>query len=100
MLPEIVLFGLIFVNFFPPIILPTTQPPISEKMQTNKRNKTISGPTVAFIMYAECINNNNKATLEIFKIPFKFEFTLIFLTILKNSCQQKKETTNNKINHK
>ena len=44
MLPDIVLFGLIFVNFFPPIDFPTTYPPMSEKIQTNKRNKTISFP--------------------------------------------------------
>ena len=70
-----------------------------EKIQTNKRNKTVSGPPVAFIVYAEYVNNNNKAIQKIFKIPFKFEFPFIFLTILKNSCPQKKETTNNKINH-
>ena len=34
--PEIVLLGLIFVNFLPPIILPNIYPPISEKMQTHK----------------------------------------------------------------
>ena len=36
MLPDIVLFGLILVNFFPPIVLPITYPPVSEKIQINK----------------------------------------------------------------
>ena len=35
-LPDIVLLGLILVNFLPPIVLPITYPPISEKMQINK----------------------------------------------------------------
>ena len=39
-LPETVLFGLIFVNFTPPIIFPTTYPPISEKIIINKINNT------------------------------------------------------------
>ena len=30
-LPEIVLFGLILVNFFPPTKFPTKYPPVSEK---------------------------------------------------------------------
>ncbi len=32
-LPDIVLFGLIFVNFFPPNSLPTIYPPVSENIQ-------------------------------------------------------------------
>ena len=36
MLPDTVLFGLIFVNFFPPINLPTKYPPVSENMQIIK----------------------------------------------------------------
>ena len=32
--PDIVLLGLILVNFLSPIVLPTTYPPISEKIQT------------------------------------------------------------------
>ena len=40
MLPEIVLLGLIFVNFFPPILLPIMYPPISESIHTDKINKT------------------------------------------------------------
>ena len=32
-LPAIVLFGLILVNFLPPINLPIINPPVSEKMQ-------------------------------------------------------------------
>ena len=36
MLPDIVFFGLILVNFFPPIVLPITYPPVSEKIQTIK----------------------------------------------------------------
>ena len=40
MLPEIVLFGLIFVSFFPLKNLPKTNPPISERMQ-HKRQKKI-----------------------------------------------------------
>ena len=63
----------------------------------DNKNKTISGQPVTFIMYAECINNNNKEILEIIKITFKFEFILIFFIMLKNSMQHKKETTNNKI---
>ena len=43
--PETVLFGLILVNFFPPINLPTTYPPISEKKHTDiinrKKNLTL-----------------------------------------------------------
>ena len=35
-LPDIVLLGLIFVNFFPPIVLPAIYPPISELVQINK----------------------------------------------------------------
>ena len=34
--PEIVFEGLILVNFLPPTNLPTTYPPISEKIQINK----------------------------------------------------------------
>ena len=33
-IPEYVLFGLIFVNFFPLKILPNIYPPISEEIQT------------------------------------------------------------------
>ena len=36
MLPDIVLLGLILVNFLPPIVLPITNPPISEKIQISK----------------------------------------------------------------
>ena len=32
-LPDIVFFGLIFVNFLPPIKLPTIYPPVSENIQ-------------------------------------------------------------------
>ena len=38
--PEIVLFGLILVSFFPPIVLPTTYPPMSENTHTNIINRT------------------------------------------------------------
>ena len=34
--PDIVLLGLILVNFLPPIVLPITNPPISEKIQISK----------------------------------------------------------------
>tara|TARA_B100000161_G_C33355819_1_gene326704 strand:+ start:78 stop:266 length:189 start_codon:yes stop_codon:yes gene_type:complete len=37
-LPDIVFFGLIFVNFLPPIKFPTIYPPVSEKMQINIKN--------------------------------------------------------------
>ena len=37
MLPDTVLLGLILVNFLPPIVLPITNPPISEKIQISKR---------------------------------------------------------------
>ena len=30
--PDMVLFGLIFVSFFPPKVFPNTYPPISEKI--------------------------------------------------------------------
>ena len=40
--PEIVLFGLILVNFLPPIILPTIYPPVSENAQSDRmKNKYI-----------------------------------------------------------
>ena len=35
-LPDIVLLGLILVNFFPPIKFPITYPPVSEKIQIKK----------------------------------------------------------------
>ena len=35
-LPDIVLFGLIFVNFLPLNIFPNINPPTSEKIQINK----------------------------------------------------------------
>ena len=35
-LPEMVLLGLIFVNFLPPKVFPNTKPPISEHMHINK----------------------------------------------------------------
>ena len=38
MLPDIVLFGLIFVNFFPPIVFPKIYPPISELAHTSNTN--------------------------------------------------------------
>ena len=38
MLPDIVLFGLIFVSFFPPIVLPKKYPPTSENIQISKIN--------------------------------------------------------------
>ena len=44
MLPDIVLLGLILINFLPPIVLPTIYPPISEKIQTSKTNKVNSKP--------------------------------------------------------
>ena len=37
-LPDIVLLGLILVNFFPPIKFPVKYPPVSEKIQIKKRN--------------------------------------------------------------
>ena len=37
--PEIVLLGLIFVNFGPLRILPNTKPPISDATQNNKIKK-------------------------------------------------------------
>ena len=43
-LPETVLFGLILVNFLPPIVFPIIYPPISEKIHTNKINKVNSNP--------------------------------------------------------
>ena len=39
-LPEIVFLGLILVNFFPPIDLPTIYPPTSEQIHTETINKT------------------------------------------------------------
>jgi hypothetical protein len=36
--PEIVLLGLIFVNFLPLKIFPTTNPPVSEKTEINKKH--------------------------------------------------------------
>jgi len=39
MLPAIVLFGLILVSFFPPIVLPKTYPPTSENIQIITINK-------------------------------------------------------------
>ena len=39
--PEIVLLGLILVNFGPLNILPKIKPPISEAIQLNKRVKSI-----------------------------------------------------------
>ena len=36
--PEIVLFGLILVNFFPLKNLPNNKPPISEQMQIENKN--------------------------------------------------------------
>ena len=43
--PEIVLFGLILVNFFPLNVLPNINPPMSEFMQINKEYITkISEP--------------------------------------------------------
>jgi len=42
--PEIVLFGLILVNFLPPIDLPITNPPISENIQIDKiKIKSVGG---------------------------------------------------------
>ena len=42
-LPDIVFLGLIFVNFLPPIKLPTKYPPVSENMQINNmKSKLIS----------------------------------------------------------
>ena len=38
MLPEIVLFGLILVNFLPPTVLPRIYPPISEQTHIHKTN--------------------------------------------------------------
>ena len=35
--PEIVLFGLIFVNFLPLNVLPKTKPPISEQTQIENK---------------------------------------------------------------
>ena len=39
--PDIVLLGLIFVNFFPLKYLPNNKPPISEKIQIQIKNKTL-----------------------------------------------------------
>jgi len=39
MLPEIVLFGLSFVSFFPLKNLPKTKPPMSEKMHEIRQKK-------------------------------------------------------------
>ena len=36
MLPEIVLLGLILINFFPPIILPKKYPPMSDPAHIDK----------------------------------------------------------------
>ena len=44
MLPDIVLFGLILVNFFPPIVLPKIYPPMSEHAHIDKTNMKKIGP--------------------------------------------------------
>ena len=40
--PEIVLFGLIFVNFLPLKIFPNNNPPISEKIHTKNKYKILT----------------------------------------------------------
>ena len=47
--PAIVLFGLIFDNFLPPIILPKTYPPISVKKQILIRYKKKIGLSDMYI---------------------------------------------------
>ena len=49
--PDIVLFGLILVNFLPPILLPTTYPPISVKIHISKI-KIIDVKLILYISYA------------------------------------------------
>ena len=43
MLPDTVLFGLIFVNFLPPIVLPITYPPMSEKKHIDITKRKTTG---------------------------------------------------------
>ena len=42
-LPDMVLLGLILVNFFPPIKFPIIYPPVSENIQINIINNNLVG---------------------------------------------------------
>ena len=57
--PDIVLLGLIFVNFLPPIVLPKTYPPISEKKHMLIMYIKKIGPWILYISY-EILQNTKK----------------------------------------
>ena len=45
-LPDIVLLGLMFESFFPPIFFPTKYPPVSVKIHISKTNQIHMGPAL------------------------------------------------------
>ena len=64
--PEIVLLGLILVNFGPPSNLPKTNPPISDAIQLNKKINRIIFRLKKYDRYMK--KKLNKKTYEINKI--------------------------------
>ena len=66
--PEIVLFGLILVSFFPPIIFPEIYPPVSEKI-------TIS-------------NNHRKSCWELLSFPLKKKAETMDVVIIKKPIKK------------
>ena len=57
-LPDIVLFGLMDVNFGPPIVFPTTKPPVSENTQITIAKKSIIFKVKIFDKRKNKIENN------------------------------------------
>ena len=98
MLPEIVLLGLIFVNFLPPILLPIIYPPMSESIQTDKINKIPSASNHAFALKVVTLKKSKYIKLivvNINNINLSFQ---IFLLRLNISIKLIKETIVNKSN--
>ena len=88
--PEIVLLGLIFVNFGPLNSLPNTKPPISEAIHPNKIEKIIIFNSYIFKKYKNSKQNKN---IKIIKLKLNNSlynlFLNIFFAIFKNSKTDK-----------
>ena len=91
MLPEIVLLGLIFVNFFPPILLPTIYPPISESIQIDKINKIPSTSNHAFALKVITVKKNKYIKLiveNINNINLFFQIFLLKLIMMRKESKR------------
>ena len=95
-LPEIVLFGLILVNFGPLNIFPKRNPPISEEIHISKTINNIILKWTSFRPKIKIVKNKNIyiAKKEFNKNCLKYFLNKISFDILVNSIKDKEKTLN------